>query len=205
ALAFGGMSSAMLLQMWRAELWKKRFHRLAPPPQSLWLQSRSRRLLSQRRILFDAADRPSFLSVGIEFPALITRYGFGRQFSPAHLKSVAWRIDNARTVPSILPIELLAFCESLSKIEPCFWTSAHSSELHLGNRDPILTASWPSETLIKRLWMRSRQRPNPSQLKAKSFWNPKSLSVDYATPRNGSSPTLKPFCQQPVEKAGEIP
>src|SRR5438128_10828743 len=76
ALAFGGMSSAMLLQMWRAELWKKRFHRLAPPPQSLWLQSRSRRLLSQRRILFDAADRPSFLSVGIEFPALITRYGF---------------------------------------------------------------------------------------------------------------------------------
>ena len=35
--------------------------------------------------------------------------------------------------------------------------------------------------------------------------NSKSLSVCYARLKNGSIPSLKPFGEQPVEKAGEIP
>src|SRR5439155_6114182 len=42
------------------------------------------------------------------------------------------------------------------------------------------------------------------QSKAKSFWNPKSLSASYARLKNASSPSLKPFGQQPVEQTGEI-
>src|SRR5206468_6612835 len=120
-----------------------------------------------------------------------------------------WSKDNA---PTLLASESADFCIWVdqfrllsSKTSPSFATLVHFSELHRDNRELILSTQWQSETLIKRLWMKSKQRPNPSQSKAKSFWNPTSLSVNYARLKNGSSPSLKPFGKQPVKQAGEIP
>src|SRR5439155_23485371 len=40
-------------------------------------------------------------------------------------------------------------------------------------------SQWQSSTPIKRLWSKSKKRPNPSQLKAKTFSGRQSLSASY--------------------------
>src|SRR5439155_12954003 len=210
ALGFGAASWACLAAHWRAELWRKRYLELEGRIQQSVSTTQLLRLRLPKTRLVCADDQPFRLCAETESPVLITRYDFGRQLLAVDpSKTAAWSKDNARIALASDPQDFCIwadqFCVSLSKAEPGLWTSLYFSELHLGNREPILTASWQSETLIKRLWMRSRQRPNLSRSKAKNFWNPKSLSASYARPKNGSIPSLKPFGKQPVEKAGEIP
>src|SRR6266542_4247069 len=202
ALAFGGMSAGMLYQFWRAEAWKKETEKLELKLQGQRLLPRRQAspkttsLYRDRRLLdagFPGVTIPSEpdIVVGIadvEYPA---------QRKEADLQNIV-RIQlffrsafhEVWTDASLLSLSQPGLCQ------PC----SYFSELHPGNREPILTPSWQSVTLIKRLWTRSRKRPNPSQLRAKSFWNPKSLNASYARLRSPA----KPLFQQTIEKAGKV-
>jgi hypothetical protein len=217
SVGFGGASLAMIAEMWRAELWKNRCHELERKLQLISVGSRPRlRFSTNSKLSYQSQVIPD-TAVRFVLPATAVRLLTAMiQFEPdidVHISALADRYQKIQVglqnIVRTQPISRSAFGDSwpslllLSKIgvyQPC----SNVTELLLSNREPILALSWPSEMLIKRLWMRSRERPNPNQSKAKSFWNPKTLSASYATPRNGSSPSLKPFGKQPVEKTGEI-
>jgi hypothetical protein len=44
---------------------------------------------------------------------------------------------------------------------------------------------WQSETLTRKHWSKSRKQLIRSRSKAKSFWNPESLSASYRKPKSG--------------------
>src|SRR4030095_12162288 len=74
---------------------------------------------------------------------------------------------------------------------------------------------WQSEALTRKHWSKSRKQLIRSRLKAKSFWNPTSLSANYRKPKSGTgrdyrrrrrSPShASHFASRPVEKAGKGP
>src|SRR6478672_11952166 len=72
ALAFGGMSLAMLLQYWHAEIWKKRYYKLLQPPKSVRIQSQWRHLLSSNAklscVTSDPCDLPFLHSLSATCP-----------------------------------------------------------------------------------------------------------------------------------------
>ena len=73
--------------------------------------------------------------------------------------------------------------------------------------------TWQSETLTRKHWSKSRKQLIRSRSKAKSFWNPTSLSANYGKPKSGTgrdyrrrrrSPShARHFASKPVEKAGK--
>ena len=74
---------------------------------------------------------------------------------------------------------------------------------------------WQSETLTRKHWSKSRKQLIRSRSKAKSFWNPTSLSASYRKPKSGlgrgcrrrrRSPShASHFASKPVEKAAKGP
>ena len=72
---------------------------------------------------------------------------------------------------------------------------------------------WQSETLTRKHWSKSRKQLIRSRSKAKSFWNPTSLSASYRKPKSGTgqdyrrrrrSPShASHFAGKPVGKAGK--
>src|SRR5260370_5771945 len=50
----------------------------------------------------------------------------------------------------------------------------------------IIEKLWQNATPIRRLWSRSKKRPNPSRFLVKSFSNPRSCSSNYARPKNAN-------------------
>ena len=74
---------------------------------------------------------------------------------------------------------------------------------------------WQSEALTRKHWSKSRKQLIRSRSKAKSFWNPTSLSASYRKPKSGfgrgcrrrrRSPShASHFASKPVEKAGKGP
>ena len=73
------------------------------------------------------------------------------------------------------------------------------SKLQIGNREPIVTASWQSETLVKRLYGKWSTPLIPRLFAERNFWNQKNSSASYArlSPAN-------PIRQETVEKAGKV-
>lgn len=207
ALSFAGMSAAVLAQAWRAEVWRYRCYKLEQLQKRPPSQSRPRQLSVPKSKLSSQFQR--FLDAEARFVSTLVETDTAADIAVI----VGWSQKTGGQ--SILHIQLpsgLAFSEVCSAASRVSCPESHRnqawrdfSELRSGNREPILIASWPSETLIKRLWMRSRQRPILSQSKAKRFWNPKSLNASYARLENGSNPSLKPFGKQSVKKAGEVP
>src|SRR4029453_655092 len=75
--------------------------------------------------------------------------------------------------------------------------------------------AWQSEALTRKHWSKSRKQLIRSRSKAKSFWNPTSLSASYRKPKSGigrgcrrrrrSSSHASHFASKPVEKAGKGP
>src|SRR5439155_10685387 len=207
ALAFGGMSAGMLYQFWRAEAWKTETEKLE-------LKLQGRRLLPRRQVLpktTSLSRDQRLLGVGarfaprfaaIQFPALIIPCGLGTMSLADHLKGMAvWQTDVRSTIVAPEARDLLAYLapfplSSFGAHEYALAPSLYVNELHPSNRG-LLIEAWQNATLTKRLWMKSRERPNPSQLKARSFWNPKSLNASYARSKRKLSPSLKPFGEQP--------
>ena len=74
---------------------------------------------------------------------------------------------------------------------------------------------WQNETLTRKHWSKSRKQLIRSRSKAKSLWNPTSLSASYRKPKSGfgrgcrrrrRSPShASHFASKPVEKAGKGP
>ncbi len=224
-LAFGTVSWAWIAAHWRAELWKKRCLELEGRIQQPKSISQSRRPLwrtpkSTSRfcmtlyaagrpflLSFHVDDLPFLLSDAIQVPDLFVGYDRGISSVAEGLKAkVPLLIRICGTAGAPESKDLLSYpvlfqrllCETREAVLRS--ASFHFSELRVGYRERILGSSWQSETLIKRLWMRSRQRPNPSRSAAKSFWNPKSLNASYARLRSPA----KPLFQQTIEKAGKV-
>jgi hypothetical protein len=74
---------------------------------------------------------------------------------------------------------------------------------------------WQSETLTRKHWSKSRKQLIRSRSKAKSFWNPRSLSASYRKPKSGTGQDYRRrrrspshasyFASKSIEKAGKGP
>src|SRR5439155_10479401 len=139
-------------------------------PQSRHPLSRRSKSTSRLCMTLDAADRPflassyaasqPFLLCGvIPFPALATASERGNLPLWEHLDKALFRINvcSAPVAPETInpPLRAALFDPLLyGKLgEPRKLSPFQLNGLHLGNREPILLPLWPSETLIKRLWM----------------------------------------------------
>src|SRR5438876_2473636 len=204
ALGFGGMSLAMLAQMWRAELWKNRFDKLerqfkpALPrfqPKRLSLPKtksfcyspkfffRSQGLLDAGACFLLPENAVQFLTAPPEVePGIVVRISV---LADRYQKTEVGLRNIVHTQLAFLAV----FGEHWQPLLPLLKIGLHQPcpnviELLLGNREPILSASWQSETLIKRLWSKSKRLPILSQSVAMNWWNPMTSSVSFATLKN---------------------